>query len=351
MRIAVCHPKPPFMSGGAESHVRGLVDALHEAGHEAEVVSIPFKWYPPNELVHQMGMWRSVDLTETNGEPIDMVIAMKFPAYMVRHPNKIVWLIHQHRTAWDLWDVPELGDLVHEPDGMAVRDVIHAADFVGLGDARRIFTNSENVRGRLERSTGIRGDVLYHRSHLADRLLRGQSGPQGDYILYPSRFDKLKRQWLAIDAMKHVASGVRLVLVGAGPEQASLEERVRKGRLHDRVEIRARVPDEELLDLYLGALAVYFGPFDEDYGYVTIEGMAAARPVVVTTDSGGPLEFARGGETGLIVEPEAQAIAEAFDGLFKDRGRAESLGAAGRAFVTGQIPGWPRVVRRLLDEG
>lgn len=350
MRIAVCHPKPPFMTGGAESHAAGLVAALREAGHDAELVTIPFKWYPPGELVHQMGMWRSIDLTETNGERIDMVIALKFPAYMVRHPRKRIWLIHQHRTAYELWDVPRVSDMVHEPDGPAVRDVIHTADLVGLGEAEKIFTNSENVLGRLQRSTGMTGEVLYHRSPLADRLLRGGPAPQGDYILYPSRLDKLKRQHLAIDAMKHVATGVRLVLVGEGPQRASLEEQVRRGRLQDRVELRARVSDDELIDLYLGALGVYFGPIDEDYGYITIEGMAAARPVVVTTDSGGPLEFARGGETGVIVDPDPAKIGGAFDDLFKDRAAAERMGEAGRAFVRGAIPDWPRVVRRLLAE-
>lgn len=350
MRIAVCHPKPPFMTGGAESHAGALVGALREAGHDAELISIPFKWYPPGELVHQMAMWRSVDLTETNGEPIDLVIAQKFPSYMVRHPRKRIWLIHQHRTAYDLWDVPRVSDLVNEPDGAAVRDVIHAADLVALGEAEKIFTNSENVLGRLQRSTGLTGEVLYHRSPLADRLLRADAGMRGDYILYPSRLDKLKRQHLAIDAMKHVASSVRLVLVGEGPQRAALEDQIRRGRLHDRVELRSRVPDDELVDLYLGALGVYFGPLDEDYGYITIEGMAAARPVVVTTDAGGPLEFARGGETGIIVEPEPQAIGAAFDELFKDRSEAERLGVAGRAFVRGQIPDWSRVVRRLLSE-
>jgi glycosyltransferase involved in cell wall biosynthesis len=350
MRIAVCHPKPPFMTGGAESHAGGLVTALREAGHDAELVTIPFKWYPPSELVHQMGMWRSLDLTETNGEPIDMVIAQKFPAYMIRHPRKRIWLIHQHRTAYDLWDVPRVSDLIHEPDGVAVRDVIQAADPIGLGEAEKIFTNSQNVLGRLQRSTGLTGEVLYHRSPLADLLLRGEAGPQGDYILFPSRLDKLKRQHLAIDAMKHVASSVRLVLVGEGPQRAALEDQIRRGRLQDRVDLRARVSDEELIDLYLGALGVYFGPLDEDYGYITIEGMAAGRPVVVTTDAGGPLEFARGGETGIIVEPEPAAIGAAFDELFKDRASSDRMGAAGRAFVRGQIPDWSRVVRRLLAD-
>jgi hypothetical protein len=123
------------MAGGAEAHVRGLVAALREAGHEAETVSMPFKWYPPSELVHQMGGWRSVDLSESNGEPIDLVVALKFPAYLVRHPNKVVWLIHQHRTAYELWDHPELGDIAGDPQGAVVRSLIHSADRLALGEA------------------------------------------------------------------------------------------------------------------------------------------------------------------------------------------------------------------------
>ena len=347
MRIAVCHPQPPFMSGGAESHAGALVAALRDAGHQAELVTMPFKWYPPEELVHQMGMWRSVDLTESNGEPIDLVIALKFPAYLVRHPHKIVWLIHQHRTAYELWSHPRFGDISRYPDGAAVRELIVSADRLALREARRIFTNSENVNGRLERSIGLRGEVLYHRSALADRLLGGEARPPGDYILYPSRFDRLKRQSLAVEAMASVSSDVRLILVGSGAERDHLAKQIAEAGLGGRVEIRESIPDEELIDLYLGALAVYFGPFDEDYGYIAIEGMAAARAVIVTNDAGGPLEFVRPDETGIVVEPEPAAIAASFDRLAADPALARSLGSAGRD-AAAQIPDWSGVVRRLL---
>src|SRR5687767_11662655 len=136
-------------------HTESLVRALRRAGHDAEIVSIPYKWYPPAELVHQMAMWRSIDLTESNGIPIDMVIALRFPAYLVRHERKVVWLIHQHRTAYELWDHPRFADMSRHEEGPAVRDLIHRADRIALGEAKRIFTNSENVRDRLWRSLGI----------------------------------------------------------------------------------------------------------------------------------------------------------------------------------------------------
>ena len=109
------------------------------------------------------------------------------------------------------------------------------------------------------------------------------------------------------------------------------------------------VSDERLEQLYLSALGVYFGPFDEDYGYVTLEGMAAERPVVTLTDSGGPLEFVRDDETGIVAPPEPRAIAEAFDRLHRDREAAARLGKAGNALIRAEVPRWPDVVARLLD--
>jgi glycosyltransferase involved in cell wall biosynthesis len=329
-------------------HTESLVRALREAGHEAEIVSIPFKWYPPAELVHQMAMWRSLDLSESNGIPIDMVVALRFPAYLVRHERKVVWLIHQHRTAYELWDHPRFADMSHHDEGEVVRDLIHRADRIALGEAKRIFTNSANVRDRLWRSLGVPAEPLYHRSSLCEALLAEPPGPPGDYVLFPSRLDPIKRQSLAVEAMRHVRSGVRLVLVGTGPAESEVRAQVERLGVGDRVELVGSVSDERLRKLYVGAQAVYYGPFDEDFGYVTLEAMAARRPVVVTADSGGPLEFVRDGDTGLVVEPKSRAVASAVDRLAADPERAAAMGAAGREVLDREVPTWPEVVARLL---
>jgi glycosyltransferase involved in cell wall biosynthesis len=349
MRIAVLHPQTPFVRGGAETHAESVVRALRENGHDAEIVSAPFKWYPAPELVHQIGMWRSFDLSESAGVGIDMVIALKFPAYLVKHDNKVVWLIHQHRTAYELWDHPVFADLSRQPDGPHVRELIHRADRAGLGEARRIFTNSANVKRRLERSLGLGGEVLYHRSPMTSRLLDEEEGEIGDYVLYPSRFDRLKRQDLLIGAMRNVRSGVRAILVGAGPDEAGIRRQIADAKLGTRVDVRTAVSDDELAELYKRALAVYYGPFDEDFGYVTLEAFAAARPVVTLSDSGGPLEFVRSGETGIVAEPNADAIAQALDRLHGDSALAEKMGRAGRETVLDLVPDWPSIVDRLLS--
>ena len=348
MRIAICHPQTPFSRGGGEYHTEGLAAALRADGHDVDILPVPFKWYPPSELVHQMAMWRSLDLSEANGMPIDLVIALKFPAYLVRHPRKVVWLIHQHRAAYELWSHPVFGDLAMEPDGERVRELIWSADRAGLAEAQRIFTNSGNVRDRLRESLGIAAEPLYHPSPMTESLLAAEAGETGDYVLYPSRLEPLKRQALVVESMRRCRSEVRLVLVGTGSDDAKIRRLVDQRGLAGRVELAGAVSDQRLVDLYRGALGVYYGPFDEDYGYVTIEGMAARKPVVTLTDSGGPLEWVRDGENGLVIEPRPRRIAEALDRLATEPEAAREMGQAGHKLVRERVPSWDEVVRRIL---
>jgi glycosyltransferase involved in cell wall biosynthesis len=98
--------------------------------------------------------------------------------------------------------------------------------------------------------------------------------------------------------------------------------------------------------LYAGTLAVVFPPYDEDYGYVTLEAFLAGKPVVTTTDAGGPLEFVEDGVTGFVVAPDPRAIADAIARLAADRRGAADLGAAGRERARAIT--WTGVVDRLM---
>ena len=349
MRIAVCHPQTPFVRGGAETHTEALARALRAAGHEAEIVTVAGKWYPATELVHQMAVWRSLDLSESNGLPIDMVVALKFPAYLVKHERKVVWLIHQHRSAYELWDHPEFADLSLQEEGPKVRDMVWQSDRLALGEAKRVFTNSKNVQERLWNSLRLASEVLYHPSPISEALLEMEPGGYGDSIVFPSRLEGLKRQSLAVEAMRHVTTDVKLLLVGSGPDEDALREQISKARVAGKVSLETGVSDEVLSRLYLGALGVYYGPFDEDYGYVTLEGFAAQRPVVTTADSGGPLEFVTDGDTGLVAPPEPREIAAAFDRLFADRQLAGRLGTAGNEKLRARVPTWPDVVAHIVE--
>src|SRR2546425_3266689 len=217
--VLVCEAQVPFVHGGAELHVRGLGDELRRHGYRAERVSIPFKWYPKEELLSQAAAWRLVDLSESNGERIDAVIATKFPTYFVRHPNKITWLFHQYRAIYDLCGTP-YSEFGHSEADVRLRDRMIALDNDVLGESARLFANARNTAARLARYNGLTAEPLYHPPPLADRL---QAGPFGDYVLSVGRLELNKRVDLIIRALACLDNSIRLIVVGEGPQQPHLQ--------------------------------------------------------------------------------------------------------------------------------
>jgi glycosyltransferase involved in cell wall biosynthesis len=343
--ILICTTQVPFTAGGAESHVAGLRDALVEAGYNAEVVAVPFKWYPPSEIMRGTLAWRLLDLTEANGKPVDLVVGMKFPAYTVAHPRKVLWVLHQYRAAYNLWGTP-FDDLSTHPEGARMRDWIHHCDARFIPEARKVFANSKTVAERMRRYNRIESEPLYHPPPRAARL---RAGEQGDYVFYPSRLEPQKRQELLIEAMRYVRTGVRAVLAGSTRERARYESLVREHGVGDRVEMRGFVNEEELIDLYAGALGVCYLPFDEDYGYVTLEGMLSSKPVVVARDGGGATEFIEHGGEGLVADPDPRSLAECLDSLYSDRQRARHMGERGREKLLALNLSWHNVVEKIIS--
>src|SRR5213593_2443079 len=129
MRIAVCVPQVPFVRGGAEIFADRLVEELRGRGHETDLVTVPFKWYPGTRVLTQAFLWRLADLEEADGRPIDLVVATKFPSYVVRHQNKRVWLLHQFRQAYE-YDRTELGQFGEGGEDRALRRKVQQLDRV-----------------------------------------------------------------------------------------------------------------------------------------------------------------------------------------------------------------------------
>ena len=340
MRIAVCAPHVPFVRGGAEIFSERLVDELRKRDHEAELVTIPFKWYPGERVLTQAFLWRLADLEEADGAPIDLVIATKFPSYVVRHPNKIVWLLHQFRQAYEL-DGTELGQFDESPEGRALRRAVHRLDKVSLGEARKLFATSRNVADRLRRSTGLEAEVLAH----PPQELPYRCDEYGDFILSVGRIDRAKRVELLIDALGADES-LRCVVAGEGPDRDRLERLAHERGLDGRAEFAGRVSEQELADLYAHCLAVYYAPVDEDFGMVPYEAFLAEKPVVTTTDAGGPLEVVGDRETGLVCEPTPAAVAEACAWLRDHPDETRKWGRAGLRAAE-QLT-WDAAIDRLL---
>lgn len=344
-RILICAAQVPFVRGGAEYLVEGLRDALRERGHSVDVVALPYQWHPVERIPESALAWRMLDISHSNGQPVDLVIGTKFPSYMVRHPNKVLWLVHQHRQAYDWYGTP-LSDFANTAPHRQVRDAILRMDRRAIGECRARFTISRNVSARLRRFNGLDSAPLYPPSRYAGRL---RAGPYGDYILSASRLDRAKRLDLLLEAAALAGNGVRLVLAGTGPDRERLEGLAARLGLGERARFLGFVGDDELVELYAGARAVYYAPVDEDYGFATVEAFGAARPVVTTGDAGGVLEFVEDGASGLVCPPEPAAIARALAALAADPALAERLGRAGRPRVAAIT--WDKVVSALAGEG
>ena len=166
----------------------------------------------------------------------------------------------------------------------------------------------------------------------------------------PSRMNTSKRQILALEALSRTNSGVKLYLVGKA-DNSDEEKRVRsfieEHGLWDRVRCLGFVSQEEKLKLYAKARGVIFVPKDEDYGYITLEAMAASRAVITAIDSGGPLEFVRDGRTGIVAEATPEGLAEAMDELMRSKYAAPEMGKAARTRLDEMEITWDKVVGEL----
>lgn len=343
--ILICTTQVPFTSGGAESHVEGLRRAFCEAGYLAEVVALPFKWYPPSEIMRGALAWRLLDLSESNGKPVDLVIGMKFPAYLVAHERKVLWVMHQYRAAYNLWGTA-FDDLSTYPDGARVREWIRHCDTRFIPESKRVFANSKTVAERLRRYNQIESEPLYHPPPRFEQL---RTGEQGDYIFYPSRLEPQKRQELLIEAIKFTRTPVNVVLAGNSANLKHYDSLIKQHGVGDRVKLLGFVSEPEMIDLYANALAVCYLPFDEDYGYVTLEGMLSGKPVVVPSDGGGATEFVEHNQEGFVVEPNPRAIAESLDALYLDREQARKMGVRGQEKLHAMNLSWQHVVDRLIS--
>jgi len=341
-RIIVAETQVPFVRGGAELHVGALVEQLQRRGYHVEKVAIPFRPQPKSELLAQAAAWRLLDLSSSNAQPVDLLIATRFPTYFARHPRKVAWVIHQHRAAYELCGT-EFSEFEHTPEDVGLRRRLIELDARMLGECRRVFANAKNTANRIIRFNGVPAQALYHPPPMADRLA---PGPYGDYLLVVGRLEKVKRPDLAVRALRYVPPPMRMVMVGDGSQRQAVERAVAESGVSDRITFVHSAAGDELARLYGGARAVIYAPFDEDYGYVTLEAFLCAKPVITATDSGGTLEFVVDGENGFVCDPTAEAIGAAATRLAEDAALAARLGNAGRERA--RLITWDGVVEQLL---
>ena len=385
---AIVAPSPvPLRLGGAERHWEALARTLGSRGIATDLVKLPVREYTLVDLLDAYEQFALLDLSH-----VDLVITGKYPAWMVSHPNHVVWMLHPLRGLYDTYnpaafegrrlpDEPVLAELAAllrtDPaagDPFAVIDLVRAADdrlgpgasdpdgplslpgplaravvqYLDRGalDPSRVATHaaiSEVVARRPDYfPPAVEVRVVHPPSCLPDPA---RPSPPGEGFITVSRLDAVKRVDLAIEAVRRLEGPTpTLTVVGDGPDRPRLEALAGGD---PRIRFTGRIDDRELADLYLGARAVVVTPHDEDFGYVTIEAMQHGRAVLTCTDSGGPAELATEGIDALVVDPTAAAVAEAVDRLQHDAALAARLGEGGRRAAATHA--WPVALDRLLE--
>lgn len=341
-RIVVATSHPPFAEGGHLVIARALVAALNEYGHDAALVTTP-----QNRFGRQLSAYRATQLTDVgltfDDHPVDQLITLRYPSYALRHPVHVTWLNHRMREYYDLWDqtVSQLSRPAKLKEHIR-RRLIHAVDYRLLTRLTKLFAQSKTIQERLARS-GLHADVMYppppQRPYVCDEY--------GDELFAVSRLTPHKRIDLLVRALAEpIAAGVRCAIAGEGEELCRLRRLAAEMGVDDRVEFLGRIDDATLITRLATCRAVYFAPYHEDYGLVTVEAFSSSKAVITCTDSGGPPELVQDGVQGFVCEPNPRSLAQAIRRLMDDRRLAEAMGEAARRTV-GAIS-WQTIVERLI---
>jgi glycosyltransferase involved in cell wall biosynthesis len=341
MRVLVASAHVHFVRGGAEACVDNLVHALKRAGHEVDTLTMPFYRTPIAKLNTLIDFHEQLPF-ESFWKTTDKVIALRFPAFYLPHPDLTIWALHQFREALDLfdWGYPD-----RSAEAIALRNRVLKADRDAFKHAKRTFTIAQTVSKRLKDSINFDAPALYQPPPDAESIYEGE---YLDYIFAPSRLEEMKRQTLLIEAMRYVESPVRVVIAGEGSLHERCKQLIEAHELQDRIVLTGAISREEMLAFYAHCLGVFFAPFDEDYGYITLEAMLAGKPVITCTDSGGPTEFVIDQHTGYIAEPDAQTIAHWIDQLYCNKRLAKELGQNGKQTYRDKNISWDHVVTKLV---
>ncbi len=339
MKIVIAATFTPFVESGSTHIVNGLDQSLKRRGHDVETFHFPFS-DRPQEILEQLTALRLIDLSQFG----DRLVTIRTPSHLLKHPNKVVWLLQQDRDAQDPSGTPE---------DDARRRAILSANRIGLRESSRVFCDSVVAKNRFTRLNSLDAEVLYPPLLRRDQF---RCDGYGDYLLYFGRLAPCKRQWLAIEGLRYTKTPVKLVIAGASdpdgePYAPELRSLIQRYQLDHRVTLLPGwVADDRKLELFSGCLAALYFPLDDDScGDSSLEAQASRKAVLTTTDAGGACELIGDGLNGLVRPPDPAAIAEAMDFLYTNRPAAQQMGAAGPPRMNELGMNWDHVVERLLS--
>lgn len=343
MRVALLNTIVPFIRGGAEILVDDLYRQLIKRGHSVTLFRIPWT----DDYMGLPLLMQAIKLL--NFDAYDKIIVIKFPTFSVVHRDKVVWMCHQFRQVYDLWN-QEYGLSDSSEENCALKEIITTSDNNDLCSAKKIYTIGDETSRRLFVYNNIKSGLIYPPVSNPD-IFYFES--VGDYLYYPSRVSELKRQLLAVQAMKYTKTNVKLIISGLSESESYYNricQELEDPDIGKKVKyINEWVSDEEKSRLMANSLGCVFIPHNEDYGYITLEAFLAKKSVITCKDSGGPTFFVEDGKNGYVTESDPKSIAIAIDELYSNREKAKKMGENGYQKILDLNITWDSTIERLLE--
>jgi len=359
---------PPDV-GGPASHAPALADALLAAGHAVEVVTTadrapetrPYRvrWVSrrrPAPFRH-LAVVREVRRAARAADRVyatTMVRRAALGATLARRPL-VVKLVSDEAYERERRSGRFDGTLEEFQDhrgGLRVR-LLRATRTAALRRARRVIVPSAYLRsiavgwgldpGRVTVVPNPAPEVPVRPTR---HEARAALGVQGFALGTAGRLTAQKALGDALEALARVPE-VELLVVGDGPERASLERRAGGLGIADRVRFLGAGTRDDVVALFRAVDAALLTSAWENLPHTLLEALAAGAPVVATSVGGIP-EVVRDGENGLLVPPnDPTALAAAIERIARDDGLRASLAAAAAPSV--ETLAEPRILGRIVQ--
>ncbi|WP_184750193.1 glycosyltransferase [Microbacterium thalassium] len=304
-------------SGGSENVFETLVDAFPDAGRlclwndsggrftdvdETILARTPLRRNKALALPFMPAVWRSLPERDA-----DWILASSHVfAHHARFggpARDVPKLVYAHTPARYVW-VPELDQRGDSLAARAISAALKPIDRRRAAEPTAIAANSRYIAARIAEKWDREAEVIYPPVDvgafaapltLTDDEQRILDALPSEFLLGVSRFVPYKRLDAVIEA--GLASGMPVVLAGAGPEERHLREIGASCGIP--VELVHRPSYSLLRALYRRASALVFAPV-EDFGIVPVEAMASGTPVIANA-VGGASESVIEGVTGAHV--------------------------------------------------
>jgi glycosyltransferase involved in cell wall biosynthesis len=267
---------------------------LRQVGHD------PGRWR--YLLPYMPHYFRSLDLSEY----ALVVVSSHACAINAAPPPGTPYVCYSHTPIRYVWMADTERERVGGAGAVALRaaaGAIRRRDRAAAQRPDRLVANSSAVADRIRRFYDRDAAVIHPPVELSD--LRPAAAAERRRFLWVGRLTPYKRPLLVAEAFRGLPH--RLTMVGIGPQEAELRE-----RLPDNVELRGWISRQELVSLYGEAIGfIHVG--EEDFGITMVEALAAGAPVIAL-NAGGARDIVRDGRDGVLLDdPSAATLAAAVE--------------------------------------